>query len=341
MINPMGKKQKAFTLVELLVVIAIIGLLATISVIALNDARAKARDAKRVADVKQMQTAVEMYFNDKGYYPPEDMMNATTSPAYLGSIYSTSTAGTSTYMAIIPTAPNPADGACLADENTYTYLRSLSGGSYRIDFCLGGNVGALAGGLESGTPAGFVPLAQGQFIDEAMANIGVTYTAGGEIFLSRTRLDGRFYVLAKAGQDGQARRRALLAGVLAFDIGGVRLGRNISLAEAFNNTIDRRIFEVFPTILAGAASNVITAESVDIAQILQSVKTVSGGKASVRDDTHALVRAYASAHAITSSGGNGAALVAAAARSLVPLNDAKAAMAASLATHGLAIDDRD
>jgi len=64
-----SQSKKAFTLVELLVVIAIIGILATLSVIALNTARAKARDAKRVADVKQVTTALEMFFNDNGRYP--------------------------------------------------------------------------------------------------------------------------------------------------------------------------------------------------------------------------------------------------------------------------------
>jgi len=47
-------KQKGFTLIELLVVIAIIGLLSTMAVVSLNSARAKARDAKRLNDVKQM-----------------------------------------------------------------------------------------------------------------------------------------------------------------------------------------------------------------------------------------------------------------------------------------------
>lgn len=61
--------NKGFTLIELLVVIAIIGLLSTISVIALNNARAKARDARRVADIKNIQTAMEMYYNVHGYYP--------------------------------------------------------------------------------------------------------------------------------------------------------------------------------------------------------------------------------------------------------------------------------
>ncbi|MFH1171716.1 MAG: type II secretion system protein, partial [bacterium] len=49
------KKQKGFTLVELLVVIAIIGLLSTIAFISLNRARAKARDAKRISDVRELQ----------------------------------------------------------------------------------------------------------------------------------------------------------------------------------------------------------------------------------------------------------------------------------------------
>jgi len=53
-------RHRGFTLIELLVVIAIIGLLSTMAVIQLNDARAKARDARRISDVKQLATIIEM-----------------------------------------------------------------------------------------------------------------------------------------------------------------------------------------------------------------------------------------------------------------------------------------
>jgi type II secretion system protein G len=61
--------KKGFTLIELLVVIAIIGLLSTLAVVSLNNARAKSRDAKRVADIKQVQTALELYYTENSNYP--------------------------------------------------------------------------------------------------------------------------------------------------------------------------------------------------------------------------------------------------------------------------------
>ncbi len=62
-------KQKGFTLIELLVVIAIIGLLASIALYALNVSRSKSRDAIRKHDLKDLQTALELYYYDHHQYP--------------------------------------------------------------------------------------------------------------------------------------------------------------------------------------------------------------------------------------------------------------------------------
>jgi len=63
------KNKNGFTLVELLIVIAIIGILSSVSMISLEQARAKARDARRLSDVAQARRAVELYFAEYGQYP--------------------------------------------------------------------------------------------------------------------------------------------------------------------------------------------------------------------------------------------------------------------------------
>ncbi len=61
--------RRAFTLVELLVVISIIGLLSTIAVVSLNSSRSKARDTKRLADIRQIMLAMQLYRETNGQYP--------------------------------------------------------------------------------------------------------------------------------------------------------------------------------------------------------------------------------------------------------------------------------
>jgi prepilin-type N-terminal cleavage/methylation domain-containing protein len=63
------KKEKGFTLIELLVVVAIIGVLATIVLSSLGEAQGRTRDAIRLSDVLQIQTALEMYVIDNDRYP--------------------------------------------------------------------------------------------------------------------------------------------------------------------------------------------------------------------------------------------------------------------------------
>lgn len=62
------KNRAGFTLIELLVVISIIGVLASVVLSSLESARAGARDAQRISDLRQIQTALEMYRNDHGFF---------------------------------------------------------------------------------------------------------------------------------------------------------------------------------------------------------------------------------------------------------------------------------
>ena len=46
-----------------------IGLLAAIVLVGLNKVRAKARDARRLAEIHQINIAIESYFLEYGHYP--------------------------------------------------------------------------------------------------------------------------------------------------------------------------------------------------------------------------------------------------------------------------------
>lgn len=147
-----NKNNSGFTLIELLVVIAIIGLLASVVLLALNGARAKSRDAKRIADVRQIASALELYFNDYNSYPTGAVVNVGPNGDKV------SPGLTPTYIGQYPQAPTPFDSPCLnATQNAYVYTPTVvsnMAASYTLSFCLGGTTGGYAAGNHTLTQAG-------------------------------------------------------------------------------------------------------------------------------------------------------------------------------------------
>ncbi len=133
--------KKGFTLIELLVVIAIIGLLSTLAVVALSSARTKARDSKRLSDLKQLQTALELYYTDRNGYPSAATAVTLGSASYncLGSngITTNALCGTTKYMGLVPTDPG---------SYSYSYVSAAST-TYSITAQLEGTVNGLSGNI--------------------------------------------------------------------------------------------------------------------------------------------------------------------------------------------------
>jgi type II secretion system protein G len=111
------KTTRGFTLIELLVVIAIIGLLSSVVLASLNGARKKGRDARRLSDLKQLQTALELYYSDYTAYP----------------VASTQTGVSSALTALVPNYITSISDDPLGGSYHYVYRSTNDGGFY----CLG------------------------------------------------------------------------------------------------------------------------------------------------------------------------------------------------------------
>ena len=115
------RKSRGFTLIELLVAISIIGVLSSFLLANFVGVRQRARDGVRKSDLRQIQSALELYRSDKGTYPPEPL------PA-CGSPLQDSSSPPVIYMQKIPCDPSP--GA------VYTYNSPSGNTTYSIFACL-------------------------------------------------------------------------------------------------------------------------------------------------------------------------------------------------------------
>ncbi len=122
------KKQKAFTLIELLVVIAIIGLLASIVLVGVSNARLKSKIAKRGQDLKQVQSALELYYNTNNSYPSTGGQWQSQCAAYGG------VAANNVIPGLVPNylASMPVDPAMNTTANTNCYVYISIGTDYKF-----------------------------------------------------------------------------------------------------------------------------------------------------------------------------------------------------------------
>ncbi|MEA1963266.1 MAG: prepilin-type N-terminal cleavage/methylation domain-containing protein [Patescibacteria group bacterium] len=143
--------KQGFTLIELLVVISIIGILSSFSVVSLNSARVKARDALRKGDMAQIRTALSLYNFENAHYPICGIWDgvaadfgATIGDAvddgswcYLNAVGADLTAGARPIMMVMPLDPqNPDNSAATNNIYIYRYVTDATGSEYALVYTL-------------------------------------------------------------------------------------------------------------------------------------------------------------------------------------------------------------
>lgn len=134
-------QSRGFTLIELLVVIALIGTLSALLFANFNAARERSRDAQRKSDLRNIQTALRLYYNDYMRYPQDDNSHDGTFGRILGcgvgglelcDWNGTWIADSTTYMSTLPRDPLDQAGD---SSNDYLYSQ-VSDDEYLLRACL-------------------------------------------------------------------------------------------------------------------------------------------------------------------------------------------------------------
>jgi general secretion pathway protein G len=156
--------QSGFTLVELLVVIAIVALVIVFAAIAVDSARSKQRDVTRLSNVRQVQSALEDFFNESNAYPNGEMMplGDVAQSACLGAsgFAADCVTSDSTFLRVVPGAyEDGLDSIVTCGEparRAFCYSKRQDGESYVIYFELENNFGpvGLQSGVNCATPEG-------------------------------------------------------------------------------------------------------------------------------------------------------------------------------------------
>lgn len=183
---------RGFTLIELLVVIAIIGLLSTIIAAPIQSARKKARDAKKIAELKSTQLALEQYAESNSAQYPVRL--SALSPQFMPVLSTFAASTTSTAR----------------DAFTYVYYTASSTGGQDTIFSyhLGAKLEVYGPALETDRDCFGATLSNSLTIPEcAVYNgnylVGAVYDNGSNIYLNNRVSMGTYALDTPAGEDFQ------------------------------------------------------------------------------------------------------------------------------------------
>lgn len=116
----------------------------------LGGAQANARDAKRVSDVKQIQTALELFYNDNAKYA--DNLEQLVGQGYFGTL---------------PENPKEKDGECEIDFE-YSYTVESDNENYSLNYCISEAMGGIPAGHNTANNSGI--FTQKQFVPNVNKN---------------------------------------------------------------------------------------------------------------------------------------------------------------------------
>lgn len=118
----MNKKESGFTLMELLITVAIMAILSGIIMTSLTSAKAKSRDGKRIADMGNIQLALELFYDKCQGYPTNSGTLA------INETYTCNSVTILNYMSKVPTPPSSAP----LNQTKYDYVQKSDGSDYYL-----------------------------------------------------------------------------------------------------------------------------------------------------------------------------------------------------------------
>jgi len=126
--------KKGFTLIELLVVIAIIGVLSSIVLASLNNARNKGNDAKVKSQLSGVRAAAEIYYYGNGYTYTASTMAVAANPC-TGTMFVDANSKMLNYTGTAAAWPSTVTLSCQANGTAYAISASLpgAGGVWCVD----------------------------------------------------------------------------------------------------------------------------------------------------------------------------------------------------------------